>query len=168
MNRPMEDRCPECKGTKKLVLFTSEEDCPTCSGTGLSPIGLHQLWKIALLGRPQGMGMKSWLRQEMEESWSEEWDRFERQSLGRTQRAALDIIDDDFGEWISFDARRLARPHEYAMSDPEPELLFEEWPRGPGMQEGGIVKPAEDCDECWGTGLYKGMGGPCSQGCMPK
>ena len=25
-----------------------------------------------------------------------------------------------------------------------------------------------DCDECYGTGLYKGYGGPCSEGCPTK
>lgn len=26
----------------------------------------------------------------------------------------------------------------------------------------------KDCDECYGTGRYKGMGGPCSEGCPAK
>lgn len=30
-----------------------------------------------------------------------------------------------------------------------------------------VFMSAPDCDECWGTGYYKGYGGPCFKGCKP-
>lgn len=51
---------------------------------------------------------------------------------------------------------------------------------GPGAgadveSDGGFVgnvlfpkTPAKDCDECYGTGRFRGFGGPCSEGCPVK
>ncbi|CAK9074214.1 Modification methylase AgeI (M.AgeI) (Cytosine-specific methyltransferase AgeI) [Durusdinium trenchii] len=92
------------------------------------------------------------------------WDRLEEHEQSRLARG-LFLGTQPRDAWCAFIERRAVEDRIRRVSDAGVNFGRLAPRRGRARPETTMTV---NCDECWGTGFWKGQGAPCSQGCKPK